>query len=336
MRYVRMKKKHPASTDVARLAGVSRSAVSRTFTPNTYVSAEMRAKVMEAAGTLGYRPNAIARSLSKRSSGLVGVVCSELTNPFYAHLLELLSAELQRKGLGILLLVGDAAQMDELLERLLSYQVDGILLPASKLTSRLAVQLSQSGRPVVLVNHHLRDGGVSAVGGDNYAGGLLVADLLWKSGYRRVAYISGPSDTSSAVDRGRGIKDGLARHGLTMHARASGEDSWDVTKTVMRQFMGMPVQPDAVFCANDLMAMAALEVAQLEFHRSVPDQLGVVGYDNTLLSASSLHSLTSVEQHLPRMAAEAVQMLVDKFDGKRIDVEHIEIQPELIVRASTR
>ncbi|MBN9336184.1 LacI family DNA-binding transcriptional regulator, partial [Devosia sp.] len=116
-----MKKKEPASADVAKLAGVSRSAVSRTFTPNTYVSAETRAKVMAAAEMLGYRPNAIARSLSKRSSGLVGVVCSDLNNPFYAQLLELLSGALQKRGLGILLLVGDASRMDELLERLLFY-----------------------------------------------------------------------------------------------------------------------------------------------------------------------------------------------------------------------
>src|SRR5215217_3211391 len=86
------------SSDVAKLAGVSRSAVSRTFTPNAYVSAETRAKVMAAAEMLGYRPNAIARSLSKRRSGLVGVVCSDLTNPFYAQLLELLSNALQQKG----------------------------------------------------------------------------------------------------------------------------------------------------------------------------------------------------------------------------------------------
>lgn len=331
-----MIKKEPASTDVAKLAGVSRSAVSRTFTPNAYVSAETRAKVMAAAEMLGYRPNAIARSLSKRRSGLVGVVCSDLTNPFYAQLLELLSNALQQKGLGILLLVGDAARLDELLERLLSYQVDGILLPASKLTSKLAVQLSQSGRPMVLVNHHLLDGGVSTVGGNNYTGGLLVADLLWERGYRRIAYISGPPDTSSAVDRGRGIQDGLARHGLVLHARASGEDSREVTKSVMRDFMAMEIPPDAVFCANDLMALAALEVAQLEFGRQVPGQFGVVGYDNTQLSHSALHPLTSVDQNLPLMAREAVQLLVDKLDGKRTAVEHMEIHPQLVVRSTTK
>jgi len=331
-----MKKKEPASADVAKLAGVSRSAVSRTFTPNTYVSAETRAKVMAAAEMLGYRPNAIARSLSKRSSGLVGVVCSDLNNPFYASLLELLSTALQKRGLGILLLVGDAARMDELLERLLSYQVDGILLPASKLTSRLAVQLNETGRPVVLVNHQLREGGVSTVGGDNYAGGQLVADLLVSKGFRRVAYVSGPADTSSAVDRGRGVQDGLARHGLVLHARASGEDRRDVTQTVVRQFLSMDIPPDAIFCANDLMALAAMEVAQVEFGKSVPTEIGIVGYDNTALSESILHPLTSVDQNLPFMAEEAVRMLMEKVAGRPLVVDHIDITPQLIVRATTR
>jgi DNA-binding LacI/PurR family transcriptional regulator len=331
-----MKKKEPASADVAKLAGVSRSAVSRTFTPNAYVSAETRAKVIAAAEMLGYRPNAIARSLSKRRSGLVGVVCSDLNNPFYAKLLELLSTTLQQRGLGILLLVGDASRMDELLERLLSYQVDGILLPASKLTSRLAVQLNQSGRPVVLVNHHLREGSVTTVGGDNYAGGLMVADLLVSKGFSRIAYVSGPQDTSSAVDRGRGIQDGLAKHGLALAARASGEDRRDVTQDVVRQFMGMQNPPDAIFCANDLMALAAMEVVQGEFAKSVPDDVGIVGYDNTALAESTLHALTSVDQNLPLMAAEAVRVLMDKIEGRPLEVSHIDITPQLVLRSTSR
>lgn len=331
-----MKKREAASADVAKLAGVSRSAVSRAFTPNAYVSAETRAKVMAAAEALGYRPNAIARSLSKRRSGLVGVVCSDLNNPFYASLLDLLSNALQRRGLGILLLVGDASRIDELLERLLSYQVDGILLPAARLTSTMAMQLHLSGRPMVLVNHHLRDRGITTVGGDNYTGGLMVADLLWNKGYRRIAYVSGPADTSSAVDRGRGVQDGLARHRVALHARASGQDSRDVTQAVVRQFMQLPDPPDAIFCANDLMALAALEVVQVEFGRSVPDEVGIVGYDNTPWSESTLHALTSVDQNLPVMAEEAVRMLVDKIEGRDVPLDHIDIPPRLVVRATTR
>lgn len=331
-----MKKRAPASIDVAKLAGVSRSAVSRTFTPDTYVSPETRAKVLEAAEMLGYRPNAIARSLSKQSSELVGVVCSDLANPFYAELLERLSTALQKRQMGILLLVGDAAHMDDLLERMLSYQVDGILLPASKLTSKLAASLNATGRPVVLVNHQLRDGGVSSVGGDNYSGGKLVAEVLVASGYRRIAYISGPEDTSSAVDRGRGLQDGLATHNLSLPMRASGEDRADVTKAVMREFMNRPEPPDAVFCANDLMALAAMEVAQLEFGRRVPEQFGVVGYDNTLLSRSSFHPLTTVDQNLTAMAERAVAMLIEKINGSSLDTEDIKIAPELVIRTTTK
>jgi len=119
--------------------------------------------------------------------------------------------------------------------------------------------------------------------------------------------------------------------------RASGEDSRDVTMAVMRQFMNRAEPPDAVFCANDLMALAAMEVAKLEFGRDVPDGMGIVGYDNTLLARSGLHQLTTVDQNLDEMAEQAVAMLVEKLAGTRAEtVEHVKIAPRLVPGATTR
>jgi len=331
-----MKKKPAGSQDVAKLAGVSRSAVSRTYTPGAYVSEETRAKVLAAAAMLDYSPNAIARSLSKSRSGLIGVIASTLDNPFYAHLLELLAAALQARGYATLLMVGDARNMDDLLSRLLAYQVDGVLLPASKLTSHMAVALHRAGRPVVLVNHTLDSREVSSVSGDNYGGGRLVADLLWRAGHRRIAYVSGPIDTSSAVDRGRGLQDRLREHGLAVYAQASGEDTREETAVVVRQMMEMEVAPDAIFCANDTMALAALEVVTLEYGRKVPEQIAIVGYDNTLQAAERLHALTSVDQNLDQMAREAVDMLIMKMASDDQRAGDMTVPASLIQRATTR
>ncbi|MBL8593929.1 MAG: LacI family DNA-binding transcriptional regulator [Devosia sp.] len=331
-----MKKKPAGSQDVAKLAGVSRSAVSRTYTPGAYVSEETRAKVLAAAAMLDYSPNAIARSLSKSRSGLIGIIASTLDNPFYARLLELLASTLQARGYAALLMVGDARNMDELLAKLLSYQVDGVLLPASKLTSRMAVSLHRSGRPVVLVNHTLDSREVSSVSGDNYGGGRMVADLLWETGHRRIAYVSGPIDTSSAVDRGRGLQDRLREYGIGVHAQASGEDTREQTAVVVRQMLNMTPPPDAIFCANDTMAVAALEVVTLEYGLRVPDDIAIVGYDNTILSTERLHALTSVDQNLEQMAQSAVDMLIRKMASDAPDLADLSVPATLIRRSTTR
>lgn len=331
-----MKNKPAGSQDVAKLAGVSRSAVSRTFTPGTYVSDETRAKVLAASAMLNYSPNAIARSLSKSRSGLIGIIASSLDNPFYARLLELLSSTLQERGYAALLMVGDARNLDDLLARLLAYQVDGVLLPASKLTSRMAVSLHRSGRPVVLVNHYLNDREVSSVSGDNYAGGAMVAELLWNAGHRRIAYVSGPIDTSSAVDRGRGLQDRLREYGIALCAQASGEDSREQTTEVVRQMMQMAAPPDAIFCANDTMALAALEVVTLEFGRKVPEEISVIGYDNTIQSALRLHELTSVDQNIEEMARQAVDMLIHKITSEDAEVRDLVVPATLVQRSTSR
>ena len=324
------------SADVARLAGVSRSAVSRTFTPGAYVSAETRQKVMAAAEMLSYRPNAIARSLSKRTSGLIGIIASSLENPFYAQMLAMLSLEIQARGFGILLLVAETTDFDSLVPKLLSYQVDGVILPAATLSSRAAIELERSGKPVVLVNRYLRHDVVSSVSGDNYGGGAAVADLLVETGHRRIAYISGQSDTSSSRDRGRGLRDRLASHGIAVYAEEAGEYQHDLGAVATRKLLSLDPIPDAIFCANDTMAMAALEIAKVEFGLAVPKQLAIVGYDNSGPSGWPLHRLTSVDQNLAEMTRLSVDLLVRKLKDGKAEMDHIVVPATLVERQTTR
>ena len=330
------KRKLASSAEVARLAGVSRSAVSRTFTPGAYVSAETRRRVLEAAEMLHYSPNAIARSLSKKQSGLVGIIASNLENPFYSEMLAALSSELQRRGYGILLLVADSPALDALIPKLLAYQVDGVILPAATLSSQMAVVLQRSGRPVVLVNRYLRDDVVSSVSGDNFGGGLAVAELLVRTGHRRIAFIAGQDDTSSSRDRGRGLVEGLARYGIAVHAREVGQYNHLEGAMAARRLLALDPPPDAIFCANDVMAMGALEVAKVEFGLKVPEQLAVVGYDNSEPASWPLHQLTSVDQHLGQMARLAVDLLLRRLASGDPAIEHVIVPARLVVRATTR
>jgi DNA-binding LacI/PurR family transcriptional regulator len=323
------------SSDVARLAGVSRSAVSRTFTPGAYVSAETRSKVLAAADMLGYRPNAIARSLSKRQSSLIGIVASNLDNPFYSQMLATLSVLLQARGYAVLLVVADSREIDGLIPRLLSYQVDGVILPATTLGSKIAIDLQRFGRPVVLVNRYLAHDVVSSVSGDNVGGGAAVADLLAQSGRRRIAFLAGQPDTSSSRDRGRGFRERLASYGIAVTADDVGHYTRDGGAAAARRLLARAPQPDAIFCANDAMALAVLEVARTEFNLEVPSELAIVGYDNSTPAAWPFYQLTSVDQNLPEMARIAVELLISKVEGHSSGIDHIVVPATLVERATT-
>jgi DNA-binding LacI/PurR family transcriptional regulator len=325
-----------SSADVARLAGVSRSAVSRAFTPGAYIAADTRAKVMRAAELLHYSPNALARGLSQRRSGLVGLIASSLDNPFYALMLDALSRGLQARGFGVHLLVSEPDRIDALIPQLLSYQVDGVILPAVTLSSTMASALRRARRPVVLVNRTLDHEEVSSVSGDNLGGGKAVADLLAGTGCRRVAYMGGAADTSSSRDRGLGLELGLAAHGLALAGRDQGGFSHEGGAAAARRILARAPRPDALFCANDVMAMAAVEVARVELGLRVPEDLSVVGYDNTAASGWPPYQLTTVDQNLERMASLAVAMLMEQLDGGPSEVGRLVVPARIVARQTTR
>jgi DNA-binding LacI/PurR family transcriptional regulator len=325
-----------SSAEVARLAGVSRSAVSRAFTSGAYVSDETRAKVMAAAEALGYRPNAIARSLIKRQSGLIGIVTSSLDNPFYARLLSTLSTLVQEEGYGVLLVVADATNFDVLMESLLAYQVNGAILTTAPLNSTSAFELQRYGKPVVLVDRYLEQDLISSVSGDNIGGSRLVAELLVRSGHRRVAYIGGDDRTSSSRDRRRGFVEQLASHGLALAAEEAGAYSYELGAVAARRLLARTPRPDALFCANDTMAMGALEVARAEFGLDIPADLAIVGYDNAGPVGWPTYQLTTIDQNLDEMARSAIALLVRKLDSGDVSPEHLLVAPTLIERATTR
>ena len=197
------------SIDVARLAEVSQSAVSRSFTPGASVAPETRARVLDAARKLGYRPNAIASTLSTRRSRMIAVVLSNLQNQFYPVVVEALSQRLQKDGYHVLLFVTETEDADELLVELLRYQVDGIVMASTHLSSGLAQQIADARIPVVMFNRTSNKGRISTVSSDNLSGGRAVAHFLADGGHQRVAYIAGAEDSSTNHDREEGLRAGL-------------------------------------------------------------------------------------------------------------------------------
>lgn len=324
------------SIDVARLAGVSQSAVSRAFTPAASVSEVTRRKVFEAARKLGYRPNAIARTLITRRSRIIGVVVSYLENQFYPVVLEELSKQLRQHGYHLLLFCTDTQDTDELLAEILQYQVDGIVMASTTLSSGVARTCAEAGIPVVLFNRTARPGPSSTVATDNVDGGRKVGRLLCAAGHQRIAFIAGLEDTSTSRDREQGFLAGLAEYGQRCFGRTVGHYQFDGAVRATLALFAHDPHPDAVFVANDHMAIAVMDTLRQLLKLRVPDDVSVVGFDDVPQAAWGSYQLTTVRQPANRMIAATVALLIRQMDNDQALREDIVLPAELVLRHSAR
>lgn len=303
------------SQHVARLAQVSQSAVSRTYTPGASVSSHTRARVMDAARQLGYRPNALARSLITKRSRMIGVVMSQLDNQFYPLVLEKLSQRLRSDGYHVLLFITSPDESDGVLAEILQYQVDAIIMASTVLSSALARDCARAGSPVLLFNRMSRhaandDHPASAVTSDNEAGGRQAARHLLAGGHQRIAYIAGLEASSTNLDRERGFRDELALLGSRIHARAVGNYSFEGAQQAARQlFANSSDRPDAVFVGSDQMALAVMDVLRTELGLLIPQDVSVIGFDNVPQAAWGAYQLTTIEQPIGQMIEATAQLL---------------------------
>ncbi|GGK37693.1 LacI family DNA-binding transcriptional regulator [Salinarimonas ramus] len=335
-----MTKPQPNSMDVARRAGVSQSAVSRTFTPGASVSESTRAKVLAAAEELGYRPNVLARSLITGRSHIVALVVAYLDNQFYPVALEKFSKAFQALGYHVLVFMASNADEDveNVLEGLLDYQVDGVIMASVSISNRLAERCESAGVPVVLFNRRQDDERLSAVTSDNVAGGARVADHLVACGHRRIAHVSGWSGSSTGRDRRNGFVDRLAAHGIEPVAILDGMYDRDVAAAATRTlFSGEAAsRPDAIFVGSDHMAFAVMDTLRFELGLRIPDDVAVVGYDDVPMAGWPAYDLTTVHQPADGMVDATVETLMARIADKTIAPRILRIDGPLVVRGSTR
>ena len=329
------------SLDVARKAGVSQSAVSRVFTPGASVSESMRARVLKAASELGYRPNALARSLITGRSRIIGLVVSYLDNGYYPVALEMLSKALQERGYRILIFMApqSADNVDEVQSEILDYQVDGLVLASVAMSSDLVTRCDAAGVPVLLFNRTQDDQRFSAVTTNNRGGGRMLAEFLIAGRHERIAYIAGWEGASTQRDREAGFREGLAGAGRELFDRAVGDYRFEGAQAATRRmFTGKPraARPDAVFVANDHMAIAAMDVLRHELGLRVPAEVSVVSFDDVPQAAWPSYGLTTVRQSAARMVEATVEALMARIEAGDEAPRRVEIEGSLIVRSSAR
>jgi DNA-binding LacI/PurR family transcriptional regulator len=323
----------PSSIDVAQLAGVSQSAVSRAFS-GAGVAEDTRQKIMAAADQLGYRPNALARIMSEQSN-LIGVVMGEITNPFYPEVLEALLQELEAVGFRVLLKHLDKAQQaDSAIEEVLAYRVRGIIVTSSFVSAGMAERCAASEVPVVLFNRHIRDVQISSISCDNVDAGRMIANLFLDAGHRRPAFISGSSVATSNLDRKKGFLDRVAERGGWTVPVVGDEHSYAVGFSGARELIAMRDRPDALFCASDVIAFGTLDALKAA-DIAVPGEVSVVGFDDIPMAAWGAFNLTTIRQPRRRMVKEAVEMMIARIKG--VSANSVRLVPgELILRGTLR
>lgn len=335
-----MAERKVTAMDVARAAGVSQSAVSRVFTPGASVSEAMAERVRAAAEALGYRPNALARSLITGRTRIIGLVAGYMENPFYPAALEALSAGLEARGYHILVFhagAGEgAADVARIVSDLMDYQVEGLVTASVDLSDALVTRCRAAGLPVVLFNRGLPGAGLSCVTSANRAGGAAVARLLLAAGHRRIAHIAGAQGASTGRDRWEGFRDALAAEGQVVHAWAEGRFDRDRAAAAAREMMTGAAPPDAIFVANDHMALGVLDELRYGLGLDVPGDVAVIGYDDVPAAAWKAYDLTTVRQPVARMVAATIDTLLAEIEGGAAPGQLTEIAAELVVRGSTR
>ena len=326
------------SLDVAERAGVSRSAVSRVFTPGASVSKSTAAKVRAAARELGYRPNVLARSLITGRSRIIGLVVAYLENQFYPEAIEKLSKSLQAEGYHVLVFMAsnDEAATQSVIDELLDYQVDGIIAASVGLSNDLTRRCEDAGIPIVLFNRDQFDDRMSSVTSDNMAGGRKLAEFLVAGGHERIGHIAGWEGASTQIDREAGFKAGLMDAGAKIVAREVGNFDFEMAKEAARRMFERDAPPEAVFVANDHMAFAVMDVLRFELGISIPGDVSVVGYDDVSLAAWASYDLTTVRQRANVMVDQAVEILLSRIDDPQTPPRRVSIDGPLIIRGSAR
>ena len=326
------------SLDVAAKAGVSRSAVSRVFTPGASVSKGTAEKVRKAAAALGYRPNVIARSLNTGRSRIIGLVVAYLENQFYPEAIERLSKALQAKGYHVLVFMAsnDHEATQSVIDELLDYQVDAIIAASVGLSNDLTSRCEALGIPILLFNRHQYDERLTSVCSDNLSGGRRLAEYLVAGGHKRIGHIAGWEGASTQIDREAGFRAGLDAAGMTLFARQSGNFNFEQAKEAARRMFDASDRPDAVFVANDHMAFAVMDVLRTEFGLKIPEDVSVVGYDDVPQSVWKAYDLTTVEQPSGQMIDATVDILLDQIANPDATRKAAVIPARLVVRSSAR
>ncbi len=324
--------------DVARAAGVSVASVSRVISGARPVRAKTREAVLEAAGRLGYQTNFLASALRSRSTRTIGMVVPYIANPFFIELVEKVENEVQKAGYDLFLCDSqDSPEMEKRrIRALMARQVDGVvLICCDEILSRESVTAIGDEVPIVVVDRTINDVRLDQIAVDSEIGIRMIVDHLVGQGCRRLAFVGARGEISTAQARLDAYRKCVAR--IDPEGRDDiqlGSYSVDFGREAGFELAKRPNLPDAVVCANDLIAVGVIR-GLLRSGIRVPDDVAITGFDDIALCRYVEPSITTVRQPIENMGAEAATLLLARIDGDRGAVRNVRFTPELVVRQSS-
>ena len=310
-----MSSRQVTSHDVARAAGVSQPTVSRALRGDPRLSEATRQRVIEAAEALRYVPSQRGRSLATRSTGQIGIVVSDLGNPFYLQVLDELHRALSETHLRMLVLTPDEHDAVPL-ERLADGSLDGAILTTTVLDSSLPAALSDRGFPFVLLNREVDNAPCDVCVVDNHRGGMLAASELIGLGHTQIAAMFGPATTSTGRDREAGFRAGLAEAGVPLPDARSRQVPFDWAAGHTAALDLLDSKPTALFCANDILALGAFNALRGRGVR-IPAEISLIGFDDVRLASWEVFQLTTVSQDIPAMVSTATELLLSRMAAEQ-------------------
>jgi DNA-binding LacI/PurR family transcriptional regulator len=319
--------RNPTLEDVARRAGVSRALVSLALRNSTRVAAETRVKIADAVAEIGYRPNLAARNLASHRTATIGVLLNDLHNPFFAEVYDGISAASDEHSLQVLLTTGNERSA---VESMMQHRVDGIVLVGPRLPTSEIVRVAGQ-IPITVVGRLIRNKFVDCVMNNDAEGTRLAVSHLRDLGHEHVLHIDG-GNGAGAHARRLGFE--RATKSFAMHAEVlSGDFSEKAGSDAARTLIRRKRLPTAIFGANDLVAVGAIDVLEQNDYR-VPADVSVLGYDNSAIARMTHLSLTSVEQPTHDMGRIAIEVLIERIGGR--PTQRVElVEPALVVRRTT-
>lgn len=328
--------------DIAKLAGVSHSTVSRALSGSQEISEATRERIKQICEEQGYHTNAFAQGLSNNRSHILGLIVPDITNPFFAEIslaLERYAHEHQYK----LMLVNNCFKdvpVESLFDFLISHQVEGIFYACTQNDAAETATHFSRTLPVVLLADSFYESEIEeirTVSIDNFIGGYVAANHLLGLGHKKVIYVGYRSASISHQHRYRGFQVAMEKAGIPFKTIENHKDhsSMEIGVQLGRQLFSEPLEETAVFCATDAIALGVLRVAD-EMGLSIPEDFSMMGYDNIAYSSLPKIMLTTMDQNKKKLAEKAMDLMLESVESQETTRgRHIIIQPELVIRKST-
>ncbi|MCA1441383.1 substrate-binding domain-containing protein [Ensifer sp. IC4062] len=328
-----------SAQEVAERAGVSRSAVSRTFTPGASVSPETRRKVVEAADALGYHVNHLARGLMLNESGIVCLIVSDMGTPYRSSLIRAVTQQLQDAGKIAMLVNTDRSDgsVDLALRQAIRYRADASIILSGMPDKSITQLCLKNGQRLVLINRDDDQEGPFRINLDDAAAAGRLVTAFLRAGCRRLAFANSEAGTPSLMARERGFVAAAKAIGLEVVVERYGPTGYESGRVLAQRLLTQSERPDAVFCATDLIACGFMDAARHQFSISIPPQLCVAGFDDIEQAAWSSYELTTFAQPVEAIAREAVAWLGKDSSENPAERNHsVRLNADLVWRSSIR